>query len=88
MPSLSRRTFLRSAGAGVAAVGVASAVPMALASSAAADDGGPPEAGPAGAPLVAYVRDVRSGRISLMVGEREIHITDKALARGLARAAR
>jgi len=39
-------------------------------------------------PLVAYVRDPRSGRVALMRGDREVTVHDPALAARLARAAR
>lgn len=85
MGELNRRTFVRSAGAGVVGVGVASLLPASLTGSAS-------EASAAGAEpthnsVVAYVRDVRAGTISVMAGEREVVITDKALARSLATAA-
>lgn len=39
-------------------------------------------------PLVAYVRDPRTGEISVMAGERQVRLQDRKLAARLARAAR
>jgi hypothetical protein len=39
-------------------------------------------------PLVAYVRDPRTGEISVMAGERQVKLQDRKLAARLARAAR
>ncbi len=39
-------------------------------------------------PLVAYVRDTRSGDISVMSGDRSVSIHDRQLAARIARAAR
>lgn len=39
-------------------------------------------------PLVAYVRDPRSGEISVMAGERRVRVRDRKLAAQIARAAR
>ena len=38
----------------------------------------------AGGPLVAYVQDVRSGRVSVMVGETEVVVSDPDLVARLA----
>lgn len=87
MSEYSRRTFLIGTGAGVA-TGVGA---TALAAPALAAPAWPAaKAAPAGhvsdeAPLVAYVRDVAAGEISLMTGDREVVITDRALAARLAR---
>ena len=39
-------------------------------------------------PVVAYVRDARKGEISVMAGDREVHVHDPKLAARIARAAR
>lgn len=39
-------------------------------------------------PVVAYVRDARTGEISVMAGEREVKVQDQNLAARIARAAR
>jgi hypothetical protein len=85
MTDHSRRTFL--AGAGVAATAVTvTALTPGVAFAASSEDSHH-ESGKAAAALVAYVRDTHSGRITIMSGDREIEITDKALARRLARLA-
>ena len=84
MSDHSRRTFLT--GTGAAALGavalttagpaVAKAAPTeaAAASSAASND-----------PVVAYVTDVTAGRITVMRGDDEVVVTDRALAQHIAR---
>jgi hypothetical protein len=91
-PTASRRTFLRGAGIGAGASVLGAA---ALASAPAPawgatspepvpeDDGGEPDG-----TLVAYVSDVATGRISLLRDGHEVVVTDRALARRLARKAR
>lgn len=85
MTDHSRRTFL--AGAGVAATAVTvSALTPGTAFAAAPEIHS--ESGHKSADaLVAYVRDAKAGHITIMSGDREIEITDKALARRLARLA-
>ena len=39
-------------------------------------------------PVVAYIRDARTGEISVMAGEREVKLHDRKIAARLARAAR
>ena len=39
-------------------------------------------------PVVAYIRDPRTGEISVMAGEREVKVHDRKIASRLARAAR
>lgn len=85
MVDQSRRLFLKSASLGAAAVGVAAALPVLEASTAAAaaDRRGPAHDGP----LMAYVSDRRSGEVTVMVGEREVVRHDPDLADRLARLA-
>ncbi len=79
MSELNRREFVRTsagAAAGITAVGA-----LAL---------GPSEAGAratAAHPVVAYVRDPRSGEIAVMSGNREVIVRDRKLAALIARAA-
>jgi Rieske Fe-S protein len=80
MSDSSRRGFLILAGAGAAAVGAAAVAPAASASCE-TDDVGQAEGA-----LVAYVSDLRRGEVSVMKGEREVVIHDKALCATLARA--
>ena len=95
---LSRRTFLRRGTFTAAAVAVASSVPgistlfaNTAADAPAVDTGLSDAAGDSGAltePLVAQVKDLDTGEISLFQGEREVVIHSPALARSLASAAR
>jgi hypothetical protein len=97
MSDTSRRGFLAIAGVGAAGVAVASvagasaassaAVPASPAASQASTDDTALPANSSGS-LVAYVNDVHDGRISVMVGEREVVIRDRALVAKLARAAK
>ncbi len=82
MAESSRRNFLILAGAGAAAAGVAATLPAGAA-------GATPSTGNATAagPLLAYVKDARSGELTLMVGEREVVVRDRDLVNRLARAA-
>ena len=86
MSDHSRRTFLTATGA--AALG---AVALAAGGRAAAK-AAPTEAAASGAssaashePVVAYVTDVTAGRITVMRGDDEVVVTDRALARHIAR---
>jgi hypothetical protein len=81
MSDPSRRGFLAIAGVGAATAGLAVAAPAAGAHA----PGTPPVEGASG-PLVAYVTDVRSGAVSVMVGDREVEIHDRELVNRLTRA--
>ncbi len=82
MAEHSRRKFLTYSS--VAMVGAVGAVPIvAVATDASAANAGPSQAGP----VVAVVRDHRSGEITLMAGEHEITCHDKALAARLSQLA-
>lgn len=95
---LSRRNFLRRGTFTAAAVAVAGSVPgiSTLVATTAADapalDTGVSEAGDdSGAltePLVAQLKDLNTGEISLFQGEREVVVHSPALARSLMSAAR
>ena len=82
MKDTSRRGFLTVAGVGAAAAGVAAAVPSAAAAPM------PPDIGDAEGPLVAYVTDVRTSEVALLVGEREVVVHDKDLVARLNHAAK
>ena len=98
MAGVTRRTFLGRGSMAVAAAGVLSSVPglssllsageaeapAADASIAGADAGGADLA----EPLVAHVRDLSTGEISLFNGTREVIVRNPQLASQLARAAR
>ncbi|MFI5735456.1 twin-arginine translocation signal domain-containing protein [Kribbella sp. NPDC051587] len=85
MSDATRRGFLVFAGAGTAAAAGALAVPKIF-------DERPAEAAPQlGAAdltdaesFVVHVKDVRKGEMAIMVGEREVLITDRELASRLA----
>ncbi|MBC3841122.1 twin-arginine translocation signal domain-containing protein [Streptacidiphilus sp. 4-A2] len=86
----SRRNFLRHATAGTAAVGAVVLTPVALGRgtasaqtrTAAATSGAVHQG-----PLVAYVKNARTGEIAVMAGEREIVHHDPQLAAHLGRIA-
>ena len=88
----SRRSFLVASGAGLVAVGTGSAGLVAAASGvtlADGDDGSTPD-GPASVRegrLVAYVSDVRTGEVTVMRGDHETVVHDRALARSIAQLA-
>jgi hypothetical protein len=83
MAEHSRRAFIRGAGVTAAAATVAVMVPgvASAASKSEADDGSPAPEGS----VVAFVKDAKAGSITVMRGEREVQVTDKALARKLAK---
>jgi len=94
MTGLSRRMFLKRGSLAVAAAGAVSSIPglTMMVSSAETTD---PEAGSAGGEagaltetLVAHVKDLGSGEISLYMGEREIIYHDVKLAALIHQAAR
>ena len=85
MNHLSRRTFIGRAAAGVAAATVVGVPALAAATSQPLDDDG--DARDLAGPVVARVRDLRTGEITLYAGIEEISYTDRTLARRLARAA-
>lgn len=92
--ALSRRLFLTRSSLTVVAAGVASAMPsIPLVVNAAEADG--PEAESAvsdgdalSGPLVAHVKDLQTGEVSIYSGEREFSIVDRGLAAKLFNAAR
>ena len=84
MSESNRRGFLKYAGAGVALAGAAVVVP-----SAASADAAPAEVklpSDAAGSLVAYVTDVHSGKVALMVEGREVTVTDHQLVARIAHA--
>jgi hypothetical protein len=91
MSEHSRRTFLRGAGVSAAAVTAAAVLPAGIASastrstsSADASETGAPATT---APVVAYVTDPSAGTITVIHGEKEVVVTDKSLARKIAKLA-
>ena len=80
MKDTSRRVFLAVGGAGAATIGAAAVAPAAVAAGAFQGRRQPDGS------MVAYVSDVGTGRLSVMAGEREVVIHDRALVARLARA--
>jgi hypothetical protein len=79
MSDLTRRGFVKNSAAATAGITVLGAL---LAEQADADPGA------AGSrAVVAYVRDPRKGDISVLSGDREVHVHDRKLAAAIARAA-
>lgn len=76
MNQTSRRGFLAASGTGVAAIAVAPAIIGANSASAAPL--------PEGA-VVAYIKDAATDSVAVMVGEREVVVTDKALVASISR---
>jgi hypothetical protein len=94
MSGLSRRLFLTKSSLTVVAAGVVSALP-ALPSAVTAAEAEAPEADSAisdsaslSGPLIAHVKDLQSGEVSLYSGEREFSVVDRGLAARLFNAAR
>ena len=85
MEPINRRRFLVQGGAAVAAAGVVSAVPLSGASALAKARGDVRHADvPADAtldePVVAHLRNLHTGEVSLFTGYREVIVKDKHLA--------
>ncbi len=86
MSDSTRRGFLAMTGAGAAAVGAAAVVPNAFAGSRNDTvDQQTADASAVDGPLVAYVNDLRTGEVSVMVGENEVTVVDKDLVARIAR---
>jgi hypothetical protein len=98
MSGLSRRSFLTRSSLALAAGGVATAVPGLTSMIETAQVDAPEIEGAAtdgeaaaadlGGPLVAHVKDLRSGEISFYEGERQVVYKDPGLAARLYRASR
>jgi hypothetical protein len=91
LPPASRRAFIAGAGAvTVAGAAALAAGPLAAVGAAGAaapvptSGGNAAHPGSGGPAVVAYVRDLASGEVRLMSGEREVVVRDRALARTLA----
>ncbi len=89
MNDTSRRKFLAVAGAGAAAgtVGLTGVGSAAAAQSGAQAAGAERKPGHAQESVVAYVKDHRSSKLRLMVGEREVIVHDKDLVNRILNAA-
>ena len=87
MDRLSRRSFMKIAGAATGAAALAAAPPIARA---AVEDGAQqvdPTTGVPEEPVVAYVRDVARGEVTVTAGTAEHTYRDRALVQRLLRAA-
>ena len=88
---LSRRGFLKAAAVGAAAAGVGALAPKVLMSATnPGNDASSDEADVIGRitdPVVAYVRDVSTGEVVVMMGTKELVVRDQGLAARLARIA-
>jgi hypothetical protein len=88
MTDASRRNFLLIAGAGAAAVGTAVVAPTAAAAvprrEKAANSEGTQLPDGADAPMVAYIKNPKTGELSVMSGEREVVVHDRELVARLA----
>lgn len=86
MSRMSRRAFLSSAGAatGAAALGAVVGVPQLRGGVALR---GAPSGPLPDEPVVAYVRDAKTGELAVMVGHREVAVKDAALVRRIVDAA-
>lgn len=89
-PGVTRRLFIGTAAAGVATAAATAAVPALTAGATPADavDQDEDTSVELDQPVVARVTDLSTGEVSLYVGTEEITVTDRVLARRLARAAR
>lgn len=77
----SRRSFLVLAGTGAAAAGTAVVLPVSSAEAAAPKGAAHP------GPLVAHVRDTRTGEVAVYLGNKEVVVRDKDLAHRIGRIA-
>jgi hypothetical protein len=79
MSDSTRRGFVKNSAAAAAGVTVVGALISEQADAAAAAKSGP---------IVAYIREPRTGEISVMAGERQVTLHDRNLAARIARAAK
>jgi len=86
MSDSSRRGFLKVAGVGVAAAGAAAVIPSAANASTPQHAEGVTLPDGAEPSMVAYVEDVHSGKVALMVEGQEYVVTDHQLVARLAHA--
>ncbi|WP_295696792.1 hypothetical protein [Lapillicoccus sp.] len=80
MNDASRRGFLALTG-----TGVAGAAAIAVAQSASAAPARAAAETTADGPMVAHVRNIHTGEVAVMIGEREVVVHDKALVSALAK---
>ena len=88
MDEATRRKFLIMAGVGAATTaGVAVAASTGIGTERASGEAPATLPASASGPLVAYVEDVRAGRLAVLVGETEVVVRDPDLVARLSRAA-
>ncbi len=88
MSDHSRRNFLKTASIGAAAVGTLAVAPAAASAAPASADAHELDNGKAhNGSFTVWVKNASTGKIAVMVGESEIHYTDRKLAKRLARLA-
>jgi anaerobic selenocysteine-containing dehydrogenase len=89
MERLSRRSFVKIAGAATGAAALAAAPPIARAAVGGEEEAQPthPTRGVPEEPLVAYVRDAARGEVTVTAGTTEHTYRDRALVKRLLRAA-
>jgi hypothetical protein len=87
MERLSRRSFVKVAGAATGAAALAAAPPLARAAVGDGAEQTEPTAGVPQEPVVAYVRDARRGEVTVTAGTAERTYRDRVLVQRLLRAA-
>lgn len=87
MPETTRRTFLLRSSAGAAAAGALALTPGIAEAATPAAAASLPAGAAARGPIVAYIDDVNSGDISVLVGDRAVVLHDPGFVAALARAA-
>jgi hypothetical protein len=91
MDPVTRRSFLIKGSAGAVGAAGLAAGGLALSSAAAADTKDPelrPDEADVPGPVLVEIKDAATGAVEILVGEREVSFTDKALVAKVLRAAR
>jgi len=88
MERLSRRSFMKVAGAATGAAAIAAAPPIARAAMGDGAEHIDPTTGVPEEPVVAYVRDAQRGEVTVSAGTTEHTYRDRALVQKLLRAAK
>jgi hypothetical protein len=91
MDPVTRRSFLIKGSAGAVGAAGLAAGGLALSSAAAADTNDPelrPDEADVPGPVLVEIKDAATGEVEILVGEREVSFTDKALVAKVLRAAR
>jgi hypothetical protein len=87
MEPVNRRSFLIKGSAGAAAVAVVGGSGFAISSLAGGDDVDIPADAEQAGPVLVQITDASSGEVEVLVGEREVRFTDRALVARVLRAA-